>query len=184
MKAIYLASGSPRRRELLAQLDVPFAVISAPVEERRRAGESAVDYVQRLARDKACAPEPRPVLGADTIVVLNRQVLEKPRDVQHARQMLTQLSGQSHQVMAAVALADAARVASRLVVTEVTFRVLTSDEIARYIACGEPMDKAGAYGIQGKGGAFVRSIHGSYPAVVGLPLVETWELLGEFNAQA
>ncbi|WP_406704307.1 Maf family protein [Sodalis sp.] len=189
MKAIYLASGSPRRRELLAQLDVPFAVISAPVEERRRAGESAADYVQRLARDKACAglacaPEPRPVLGADTIVVLNRQVLEKPRDVQHARQMLTQLSGQRHQVMTAVALADAARVASRLVVTEVTFRVLTSDEIARYIDCGEPMDKAGAYGIQGKGGAFVRSIHGSYPAVVGLPLVETWELLGEFNALA
>ncbi len=115
------------------------------------------------------------MLGTDTIVVLNRQVLEKPRDVQHARQMLTQLSGQRHQVMTAVALADAAWIASRLVVTEVTFCALTSAEIESYIACGELMDKAGI---------FVCSIHGSYHAVVGLPLVETWELLGEFNAQA
>lgn len=188
MKAIYLASASPRRRELLALLDVPFAVIAAPVAEQRHYGESALDYVQRLAREKACAgvacaPEPRPVLGADTIVVLQQQVLEKPQDRRHARQMLTQLSGQRHQVMTAVAMADAERVASRVVVTDVTFRALTSAEVDRYIAGGEPMDKAGAYGIQGKGGAFVRALHGSYHAVVGLPLVETWELLGEFNAQ-
>ncbi|CQJ40227.1 Maf family protein [Yersinia enterocolitica] len=187
MTALYLASGSPRRRELLTLLDVPFEVLKTEVGEQRRAEESAQQYVQRLAQDKAragvsVAPQDLPVLGADTIVVLNGQVLEKPRDKAHAQQILSALSGQQHQVITAVSLADRKNMLSAMVVTDVTFRVLSQLEISDYIATGEPMDKAGAYGIQGKGGCFVRSITGSYHAVVGLPLVETHELLSNFIA--
>ncbi|WP_413736824.1 Maf family protein [Sodalis sp. RH21] len=187
MTAIYLASGSPRRRELLTLLNLPFDVLDAPIEERRRPDEPAADYVRRLAQQKALAgvavaPEPRPVLGADTIVVLNGEILEKPRDAAHAACMLAALSGQSHQVMTAVAIADGRFQLCRSVVTEVTFRRLSAQEIDRYIASGEPMDKAGAYGIQGLGGVFVRAINGSYHGVVGLPLVETSELLCQFIA--
>ncbi|MCB5302242.1 Maf family protein [Yersinia bercovieri] len=187
MTALYLASGSPRRRELLALLDVPFEVLKTEVEEQRQPEESAQRYVQRLAQDKAragveVAPQDLPVLGADTIVVLNGQVLEKPRDTAHAQQILSALSGQQHQVITAVSLADQQDMLSAMVVTDVTFRVLSQLEISNYIATGEPMDKAGAYGIQGKGGCFVRSITGSYHAVVGLPLVETHELLSNFIA--
>ncbi|CNC56066.1 Maf-like protein [Yersinia frederiksenii] len=187
MTALYLASGSPRRRELLTLLDVPFEVLKTEVEEQRRPEESAQEYVRRLAQDKAqagvrVAPQDLPVLGADTIVVLNGQVLEKPRDKAHAQQILSALSGQQHQVITAVSLADRQDVLSAMVVTDVTFRVLSQLEISDYIATGEPMDKAGAYGIQGKGGCFVRSITGSYHAVVGLPLVETHELLSNFIA--
>ncbi|HHH0661248.1 TPA: nucleoside triphosphate pyrophosphatase [Yersinia enterocolitica] len=187
MTALYLASGSPRRRELLTLLDVPFEVLKTEVEEQRRAEESAQQYVQRLAQDKAragvsVAPQDLPVLGADTIVVLNGQLLEKPRDKAHAQQILSALSGQQHQVITAVSLADRKNMLSAMVVTDVTFRVLSQLEISDYIATGEPMDKAGAYGIQGKGGCFVRSITGSYHAVVGLPLVETHELLSNFIA--
>ncbi|CFR10408.1 MULTISPECIES: Maf family protein [Yersinia] len=187
MTALYLASGSPRRRELLALLDVPFEVLKTEVEEQRQPEESAQEYVLRLAQDKAragvmVAPQDLPVLGADTIVVLNGQVLEKPRDAEHAQQILSALSGQQHQVITAVSLADRQDVLSVMVVTDVTFRVLSHFEISKYIATGEPMDKAGAYGIQGKGGCFVRSITGSYHAVVGLPLVETHELLSHFIA--
>lgn len=130
----------------------------------------------------ALTPRDLPVLGADTIVTLNGEVLEKPRDVHHAALMLRKLSGQTHQVMTAVALADSQYVLDCLVMTEVTFRALTDADIADYIASGEPMDKAGAYGIQGQGGCFVRKINGSYHAVVGLPLVETYELLSNFNS--
>ncbi|AIN16794.1 MULTISPECIES: Maf family protein [Yersinia] len=187
MTALYLASGSPRRRELLTLLDVPFEVLKTEVEELRRPEESAQEYVQRLAQDKAragvmVAPQDLPVLGADTIVVLNGQVLEKPRDKAHAQEILSALSGQQHQVITAVSLADKQEVLSTMVVTDVTFRVLSQLEISDYIATGEPMDKAGAYGIQGKGGCFVRTISGSYHAVVGLPLVETHELLSHFIA--
>jgi MAF protein len=187
MTTIYLASGSPRRQELLTQLGVAFERIVPGVEEIRHAQESAQDYVMRLARDKAragvaLAARDLPVLGADTIVIRNGEVLEKPRDAGHAAAMLRQLSGQTHQVMTAVALADRRQVLDCLVVTEVTFRVLSEQDIAAYVASGEPMDKAGAYGIQGLGGCFVRKINGSYHAVVGLPLVETYELLSNFNA--
>lgn len=187
MTALYLASGSPRRRELLALLDLPFEVLKTEVEEQRNPGESAQEYVQRLAQDKAhagvaVAPQDLPVLGADTIVVLNGQVLEKPQDKIHAQQILSALSGQQHQVITAVSLADRQDILSAMVVTDVTFRVLSQLEISNYIATGEPMDKAGAYGIQGKGGCFVRTIAGSYHAVVGLPLVETHELLSHFIA--
>lgn len=187
MTSIYLASGSPRRQELLTQLGVSFERIVTGIEEKRAEGESAQQYVSRLAREKAQAgvvqtPRDLPVLGADTIVILNGEVLEKPHDADHAARMLRKMSGQTHQVMTAVALADSQNVLDCLVVTDVTFRVLTDDEIAAYIASGEPMDKAGAYGIQGLGGCFVRMINGSYHAVVGLPLVETYELLSNFNS--
>ncbi|MDT3667564.1 nucleoside triphosphate pyrophosphatase [Cronobacter dublinensis] len=187
MTDLYLASGSPRRQELLGMLGVSFERLVPGVEEQRAEKEAPQDYVTRLARDKAragvaLAARDLPVLGADTIVVLDGDVLEKPRDAAHAAEMLRRLSGQTHQVMTAVALADSLRVCERLVITRVTFRALTAQDIAAYVESGEPMDKAGAYGIQGLGGCFVRSIEGSYHAVVGLPLVETWELLSEFNS--
>ncbi|EKY1944832.1 Maf family protein [Cronobacter turicensis] len=187
MTDLYLASGSPRRQELLGMLGVTFERLVPGVEEQRALQEAPQDYVTRLARDKAragvaLAARDLPVLGADTIVVLNGDVLEKPRDAAHAAEMLRRLSGQTHEVMTAVALADKQRVRERLVMTRVTFRALTAQDIAAYVESGEPMDKAGAYGIQGLGGCFVRRIEGSYHAVVGLPLVETWELLSEFNS--
>lgn len=187
MTALYLASGSPRRRELLTLLELPFERLSTDVAEERQPGEAPQDYVLRLAKDKAqagvaVAAEDLPVLGADTIVVLDGNVLEKPRDEAQAAVMLNALSGRQHQVMTAIAFADRQDCLNTLVVTDVTFRSLSSDDIAHYILSGEPMDKAGAYGIQGKGGCFVREIRGSYYAVVGLPLVEAQELLNEFSA--
>lgn len=187
MISLYLASGSPRRRELLTQLGLQFERLITHVEEQRQPEEAAEVYVRRLASDKAragvaVAPQDLPVLGADTIVVLNGEVLEKPQDAAHAAEMLSKLSGQTHQVMTAVALADAQRELDCLVTTDVTFRKMTAEEISHYIASGEPMDKAGAYGIQGLGGNFVRKINGSYHAVVGLPLVETGELLSHFQS--
>lgn len=184
---LYLASGSPRRQELLTQLGVRFERIVPGIEEQRLPQEPASQYVVRLAREKALAgvamaERDLPVLGADTIVVLNGQVLEKPKNEAEAGAMLRLLSGQTHQVMTAVALADRAQTLDCLVMTDVTFRVLSDEDIAGYVASGEPMDKAGAYGIQGLGGCFVRKINGSYHAVVGLPLVETRELLSNFNA--
>ena len=187
MTTLYLASGSPRRQELLAQLGLSFERVVPGIEEQRSSQESAQQYVVRLAREKAqagvaLAPRDLPVLGADTIVILNGEVLEKPRDARHAAEMLHMLSGKTHQVMTAVALADRQKMLDCLVVTEVTFRVLSAQDIADYVASGEPLDKAGAYGIQGAGGCFVRKINGSYHAVVGLPLVETYELLSSFNS--
>ncbi|ENY72016.1 septum formation protein Maf [Aeromonas diversa CDC 2478-85] len=175
---LYLASGSPRRRELLTQLGYRFEVLRCEVEERRQEGEKPQDYVCRLARDKAqaglaVAPEAHPVLGADTIVVLGERVLEKPSDLIDAKEMLEALSGRVHQVMTAVALASADRCDVRLVTTNVAFRKLDESEIEAYWETGEPCDKAGAYGIQGIAGKFVSRIEGSYSAVVGLPLLET-----------
>lgn len=189
MKTIYLASGSPRRRELVELLDFNFEILTLQVEEKWHEGESPQQYVTRLAREKAqagvaIAPHDHPVLGADTIVVLNNCILEKPQNQQHAAQMLNALSGQCHQVMTAVALSNNQHTLSEIVITDVIFRQLSQSEIQEYIATGEPMDKAGAYGIQGKGGCFVRKINGSYHAVVGLPLVETYELITRFLALA
>ena len=187
MTTLYLASGSPRRQELLTQLGVSFERVVPGIEEQRQPHESAEQYVCRLAREKAQAgvamvAQDLPVLGADTIVIFNGEVLEKPKNAGHAAQMLRLLSGNQHQVMTAVAIADANQVLETLVVTDVTFRSLSEQDIAGYIASGEPMDKAGAYGIQGLGGCFVKRINGSYHAVVGLPLVETGELLSNFHA--
>lgn len=179
---IYLASGSPRRSELLAQLGVAFAVLRPEVEECQQADEDAAGYVQRLAADKAkagaaMAPKAIPVLAGDTIVVLNGNVLEKPNNQREGYVMLRRLSGGTHQVMTAMALACGEQLNVVMVCTAVTFRELTDADIARYWASGEPLDKAGGYGIQGLGGRFVVCINGSYSAVVGLPLVETEALL-------
>ena len=187
MCEIYLASGSPRRRELLTLMAIPFARLSCAVEERRQPDETPLAYVRRLARDKAqagvdVAPQDRPVLGADTIVLLDGAVLEKPASPAQATEMLRRLAGRSHQVITALALADRHHCLDDYVVTEVTFYPLSEAEIAASVASGEPLDKAGAYGIQGKGGCFVRAINGSYHAVMGLPLVETRELLARFMA--
>ncbi|HDU8695799.1 TPA: septum formation inhibitor Maf [Morganella morganii subsp. morganii] len=186
MLPIYLASTSPRRRELIRLLNVLCETLSPCIDEIRRDGEPAADYVVRLAREKAqagvaLAAEDRPVIGSDTIVVLGGDILEKPRDAAHAFAMLSALSGCTHQVMTAVAVSDRFRTLSTLIVTDVTFRRLSDDEINEYIQTGEPMDKAGAYGIQGLGGRYVRKINGSYHAVVGLPLVETEELIKRYT---
>jgi|TARA_Y100000589_G_scaffold34626_1_gene28922 septum formation protein len=183
---IYLASASPRRRELLQQIGVRFTVMSAAVDETVQPGEAALDYVCRLAQSKADAvfsriqiegqPQ-RPVLGADTSVVLGDNILGKPADEAAAVAMLMELSGQTHQVITAVALVD--ELNSQLVYssTEVRFRSIVESEARAYWNTGEPADKAGGYGIQGFGAVFVESLQGSYSGVVGLPLYETANLL-------
>ncbi len=189
MTTLYLASSSPRRRELLALLDVEFSIITPAIDEIWQQGETPEDYVLRLAKEKSQegvrqAPCDYPVLGSDTIVVHEGNILEKPRDKAHAAQILRALSGATHQVMTAIAVSDSTRTLSQLVVTHVTFRKMTESEINAYIESEEPMDKAGAYGIQGKGGRFVQRIEGSYHAVVGLPLVETEALIAQFLSLA
>lgn len=182
---LYLASGSPRRKELLEQLGYRFERLVVDVEEQHQQGESPQDYVLRLSQDKAKAgveltSNSTPVLGADTIVVFNGEILEKPKDYQDAKRMLSQLSGQEHQVLTAVSLANSKKVLSTLVTTSVWFKPLSEREIEAYWQSGEPCDKAGSYGIQGVGGRFVAKIEGSYHAVVGLPLMETDQLMHEF----
>lgn len=189
MTTLYLASSSPRRRELLALLDVELSIITPAIDEIWQQGEKPEEYVLRLAKEKSQegvrqAPQDYPVLGSDTIVVYDGHILEKPRDKTHAAQILRSLSGATHQVMTAIAISNRTHTLSQLVVTHVTFRVMTESEISAYIESGEPMDKAGAYGIQGKGGRFVQRIEGSYHAVVGLPLVETEALIAQFSSLA
>ncbi len=182
---LYLASQSPRRRELLAQIGVSFKVLDVEVPEVPEPGEPAQAYVRRLAEAKARAGAERvrtiPVLGADTIVVHTGSILEKPRDKADALRMLTMLSGSRHQVYSAVSICCGERQATRLSVTDVDFRQLTDEELERYWASGEPRDKAGSYAIQGLGAVFVERLNGSYSGVVGLPLAETRELLAEFK---
>lgn len=187
---VYLASKSPRRAELLRQLGIEFATLrmrEAPgretdVVEAARDAEPALHYVERIARTKAAVGwermlqrglPPHPVLGADTEVVLDGVIFGKPRDAADAVRMLTMLSGRSHQVLTAVAFCWEQRVVAEISVSSVTFRALTPDEIDRYIATGEPFDKAGAYAIQGRAASFVSRIDGSYSGVMGLPLFET-----------
>ncbi|MGF1909071.1 Maf-like protein [Vibrio kasasachensis] len=182
--SILLASGSPRRKELLEQLGYPFSVICTDVEELRKSDENALEYVSRLSADKALAGvelEPNSiVIGSDTIVVLEQTVLEKPNNYEHARQMLMQLSGRAHQVMTAVTIASKQKQETVVVTTDVWFKPLSEQEIKQYWQSGEPCDKAGSYAIQGIGGRFVTRIEGSYHAVVGLPLFETDQLLHKF----
>ncbi|WP_342649622.1 Maf family protein [Pseudomonas sp. REB1044] len=185
MTQLYLASGSPRRRELLAQIGVPFTRVHAPIDETPLPAEAPQAYVERLARAKAAAgfatlSAPGVVLGADTAVVLDGVILGKPDDREHALAMLGDLSGREHQVLTAVALTDGQRSLSLCVATQVRFRAISFDEAWRYWASGEPVDKAGGYAIQGLGAVFVSAIAGSYSAVVGLPLSETAELLEQF----
>jgi septum formation protein len=184
-RKLILASGSPRRKELLSQLGYAFAIDVSGVEERQATGESPEQYVRRLAENKALSvldnyTEDCVVLGADTIVVFGAEVLEKPQSYQDAKRMLTMLSGQWHQVMTAVSVVSRDKVKTIMVATDVCFKSLTEQEIKAYWDSGEPQDKAGSYGIQGIGGRFVTRIEGSYHAVVGLPLCETDQLLHEF----
>jgi septum formation protein len=179
---LVLASASPRRRELLAQLGVPFDVVVSDVPETPRPGECAEAFARRAARDKAaevarCRPETL-VLAADTVVVVDGVILGKPRDRADARRMLEALSGRSHEVLTAVALIGPGHDARDLVVrSTVEFRPLAAPEIERYLDSAEPYDKAGGYAIQGAAQRFVLSVCGSYTNVVGLPVDEVRELL-------
>jgi septum formation protein len=172
---LVLASASPRRAELLRAAGIPFQVVPADVDERQHAGEDAGAYVQRLASAKAAhvakAHPGRPVLGADTTVVLDGEVLGKPLDAADAVAMLGRLSGRSHRVLTGVCLIGAdGRAETSVASTTVEFRAVSAVEIQEYVASGEPMDKAGAYAIQGGAGGFVARIDGDYDNVVGLPV--------------
>ncbi|MCK0714572.1 Maf family protein [Chromohalobacter sarecensis] len=178
--SLRLASASPRRRELLASIGVTLEVAPADIDETPWEGEVPGAYVERLAREKAqagAAGTSLPTLGADTAVVLEQRILGKPRDREDAVAMLTALSGTTHDVMTGVAVAGPRGVLSVCVTTRVTLRSLSAHEIDAYWRSGEPVDKAGAYAIQGLAAIFVEHIEGSHSAVVGLPLFETAKLL-------
>lgn len=183
MAALVLASSSPRRLELLRQLGVDCEVRAIEIDESQRSGESAENYVVRLAREKCEAGYSSPVecvlpvLAADTCVVLEGLVLGKPRDHLDGLAMLARLSGRAHRVLTAVCLRHEGRFHECMSDTGVQFLTLTREQCEAYLATDEPWDKAGAYGIQGLAGAFVESIQGSYSGVVGLPLAQTWQLL-------
>ena len=185
---LYLASQSPRRAELLTRLGLTFGRIDLDIPEQRQPNEPATDYVRRVAREKAGAgllkvmgTAGAVVLGADTEVILDDEVFGKPVDAADAAAMLRRLSGRTHQAVSAVSVVSASREAQALVVTEVSFAELDDDEIAAYVASGEAMGKAGAYGIQGRAEQFVTRLAGSYSAVMGLPLYDTSRLLRDFG---
>ncbi len=195
---VYLASRSPRRRELLAQIGVPYQVFllredpqrGIDVDEIRLPEESPQAYVTRLAKAKATVAcqkvparglPPAPVLGAHTSVVLGEQTLGKPSTAEDAVAMLERLSGGTHQVLTAVAIAQHDRVETAISASEVEFRQLNAEEILRYVESGEPFGKPGGYAIQGRGAVFARTVQGSHSAIMGLPLFETAELLRRFG---
>lgn len=196
---IYLASTSPRRRELLRQIGVQFDVLTfrsgergedADVDETPLAGEAVEHYVERLALAKAEAGVRRiqwrkmvrhPVLAADTTLDLDGEIIGKPVDAADAQAILRRLSGRSHRVLTALAVSDGERTRSSISISTVKFRELLDSEIRLYVASGEPMDKAGAYGIQGKAAIFIEEIQGSCSGIVGLPLFETAQLLKGFG---
>lgn len=198
---IYLASQSPRRRELLKQIGIHYDMLLLRTDPRRKIsvdetphdGEAPVNYVQRICRDKARAGWESlvlrnlpllPVLAADTTVTIEGKIIGKPDNNEHAAEILRMLSGTRHQVLTAVALAFEERLEMRLSTTNITFDTLSEERIHRYLLTGEAHDKAGAYGIQGHAGAFVKYIDGSYTGVMGLPLYETVELLKLFGYPA
>lgn len=193
-KSIYLASRSPRRRELLRQIGVTFEIVPlreaprypADVDETPRPGEAADAYVLRVAREKAQAAvaitsvrrlASRPVLAADTTVVRDDTILGKPANAAAAASMLESLAGRAHRVLTAVAVTAGDDIVTRVSESQVWFRALTPEEIRRYVATGESTDKAGAYAVQGRAAAFITRIEGSYSGIMGLPLAETAELL-------
>jgi len=185
---LYLASASPRRRELLLQIGLVPQVLPQHIDESVQPGEDPAHYVLRLAQAKARSgwhdvlrQLPLPVLAADTSVVCDGHILGKPATLGEARAMLQRLSGRSHQVLTGIAAVQDERCRADVVSTEVTFRQLSTTEIDAYWRSGEPRDKAGAYGIQGRGALFVAGIEGSYSNVVGLPLFETALLLQNFG---
>lgn len=188
---LYLASRSPRRRELLARLGVAFRVVDVDIPESQAPGEAPRDYVARVAAEKAAAglatlgsPDGAVVIGADTEVVLGAEVFGKPVDAVDAAAMLGRLSGRVHQVVTAVAVRSAGRLRQALSVSDVEFGPLSPEQIDAYVASGEPMGKAGAYAIQGAAEAFVPRLAGSHSGVMGLPLFETARLLRGFGIQA
>lgn len=195
---LHLASRSPRRQELLTQIGVQFDCISfrnpprddSELDETPHEGEDARAYVQRVARAKAEHGwrivnwrnfEQQPVLAADTTIEFDSAIIGKPFDAEDAEQILHRLSGATHRVLSAVAVSFAGRIESALSISEVRFRALDAVDIRRYVATGEPLDKAGAYGIQGRAGMFVEHLAGSYSGVMGLPLFETANLLKHFG---
>ena len=190
---LHLASQSPRRRELLTQIGVDFQVLSVTVDESPLPGEKPAQLVQRLARNKAAAglaalaakakdaDDDPPILGADTIVVVDDTILGKPKDETDAKAMLIRLSNRRHQVFSAVSLCNRNRQMTELSITEVHFRAIELSELDRYCASGEPLGKAGAYAIQGLAGLFVTRLEGSYSGVVGLPLEKLFPLLRAFG---
>ncbi len=190
---IYLASASPRRRELLRQLGVEFEAMPSNILEVRQAGESPADYVLRVARDKAqfvtkLAHERGlpvfPVLGADTEVVLDGEILGKPQDRVHGMTLLRRLAGRTHEVLSAVCMVDSGNEHTALSTSRVTLSPLTEAEIAQYWNTGEPADKAGAYAIQGQAAAFIERLEGSYTGVMGLPLHELAGILKKIGKGA
>ncbi len=198
-RKIYLASRSPRRRELLRQIGVGHELLllredpkrGVDVDETPHAGESPRDYALRVATAKAAAGLQvvarraggmvKPVLAADTTIALDDAIIGKPVDAADAASILMTLSGRSHKVITAVALAYAERLETRVSVSTVSMRVLDDALVERYIATGEPMDKAGAYAVQGRAAAFITHIEGSYSGIMGLPLAETADLLAAFD---
>lgn len=186
---LYLASKSPRRKELLEQIQIEFCLLSASIDEQVNSGESPVAFVCRMAQEKAEAgwqsltdSDPDTwVLGSDTVVVCNDEILGKPIDFTDSQRMLKALSGSQHQVITAISLLQENTIYTEYVETSVYFREISNAEILDYWQTNEPQDKAGSYGIQGIGGKFVKRIEGSYSAVVGLPLYETEQLLMKAN---
>lgn len=178
---ITLASASPRRRELLDQIRVSYEVLPVNIDESHQAGETAEQFVKRLAMEKAQAGYEkiplRPSLGSDTIVVLDQKILGKPENRQMGLEMLTMLSGKKHQVMTAVAIYSGKIQQCVLSTSEVEFAALNLQELEAYWETGESVDKAGAYAIQGQAARFIKNIKGSYSGIMGLPLFETAELL-------
>lgn len=183
----YLASRSPRRRELLTLIGAAYQALDTSVDETLRPELTPEEYVRAMALAKARAGQKRaadsslPVLGADTAVVLGGEVMGKPRDEADAQRMLSSLGGRWHEVLSAFSLVQAEREKTDCTRTRVLMAELSESEIARYWACGEPADKAGAYAVQGRGSVWVREIRGSYTGVVGLPLYETLQALKEFG---
>ena len=188
---LYLASQSPRRRQLLEQVGIRFDTVDVDVPEARAPGEPPADYISRVAREKAGAGLLKlagvagaVVLGADTEVVLDGEVFGKPVDAAHAMVMLRRLGGRTHEAISAVWCVSAGREERALSVSEVTFAALSEAAIAAYVASGEPIGRAGAYAIQGRAAAFISRLSGSYSGVMGLPLFETLELLRRYGIGA
>ena len=185
--AFVLASASPRRRELLSGIGLSFDIDKPDIEETPFRGETASDYVRRLAEEKARTvlqrQSNRLILAADTTVVIDGDILEKPKSKDEGVEMLQRLSGTRHQVMTGVSIINDDRESSFVSTSYVIFRALAEDEILWYWNTGEPRDKAGGYGLQGAGGAFIEAINGSYSNVIGLPLAETVSSLRSFGVK-
>ena len=189
---IYLASASPRRREILVSLGFQPVLLTVETDETALPGEAVADYVARMARQKNAAARQlaaqrglalvQPLLSADTVVALDNAILGKPRDAAHARELLEGLSGREHQVWTTVCVSLGGQTLEAAQRSDVRFKELSTQEIAAYIASGEPLDKAGAYGIQGIGGVFVAHLSGSFSGVMGLPVFETVQLLRQLGA--